>query len=162
LYYYPVDLSITGSIKCDSSSCMTMISGKKWWLNGWLTGTIWEHVPSMLYNIYVGLLYLMLSFLAPFLYIMRLLESLDISHIWCCIIVIIFVILSLVHFSSIWRQVLYVWLISSMHIQDKTVSVFETTIRILGGLLSAHLIASDYATVYYSLQLQYYVELDIL
>ncbi|KAJ3696116.1 hypothetical protein LUZ60_001493 [Juncus effusus] len=29
---------------------------------------------------------------------------------------------------------------------DKTVSVFETTIRILGGLLSAHLIASDYAT----------------
>lgn len=33
------------------------------------------------------------------------------------------------------------------HVQDKTVSVFETTIRILGGLLSAHLIASDYATV---------------
>lgn len=31
--------------------------------------------------------------------------------------------------------------------QDKTVSVFETTIRVLGGLLSAHLIASDYATV---------------
>ncbi|KAL6986643.1 Alpha-mannosidase I mns4 [Sarracenia purpurea var. burkii] len=30
---------------------------------------------------------------------------------------------------------------------NKTVSVFETTIRILGGLLSAHLIASDYATV---------------
>ncbi|KAJ0982420.1 hypothetical protein J5N97_010675 [Dioscorea zingiberensis] len=29
---------------------------------------------------------------------------------------------------------------------DKTVSVFETTIRILGGLLSAHLIASDYST----------------
>ncbi|KAJ4754568.1 hypothetical protein LUZ62_028816 [Rhynchospora pubera] len=29
---------------------------------------------------------------------------------------------------------------------DKTVSVFETTIRILGGLLSAHLIASDYVT----------------
>ncbi|KAK1310115.1 putative alpha-mannosidase I MNS4 [Acorus calamus] len=29
---------------------------------------------------------------------------------------------------------------------DKTVSVFETTIRILGGLLSAHLIASDLAT----------------
>ncbi|ONK67370.1 uncharacterized protein A4U43_C06F19470 [Asparagus officinalis] len=29
---------------------------------------------------------------------------------------------------------------------DKTVSLFETTIRILGGLLSAHLIASDYAT----------------
>ncbi|XP_077245578.1 glycosyl hydrolase family 47 protein isoform X2 [Tasmannia lanceolata] len=29
---------------------------------------------------------------------------------------------------------------------DKTVSVFETTIRILGGLLSAHLLASDYAT----------------
>nr|CAD1841703.1 unnamed protein product [Ananas comosus var. bracteatus] len=32
------------------------------------------------------------------------------------------------------------------HMQDKTVSVFETTIRLLGGLLSAHLIASDYAT----------------
>ncbi|KAJ3698824.1 hypothetical protein LUZ61_002529 [Rhynchospora tenuis] len=29
---------------------------------------------------------------------------------------------------------------------DKTVSVFETTIRILGGLLSAHLIASDHVT----------------
>ncbi|KAI8561202.1 hypothetical protein RHMOL_Rhmol04G0319700 [Rhododendron molle] len=29
---------------------------------------------------------------------------------------------------------------------NKTVSVFETTIRILGGLLSAHLIASDYST----------------
>lgn len=29
---------------------------------------------------------------------------------------------------------------------NKTVSVFETNIRILGGLLSAHLIASDYAT----------------
>ncbi|GER56188.1 Mannosyl-oligosaccharide 1,2-alpha-mannosidase IA [Striga asiatica] len=29
---------------------------------------------------------------------------------------------------------------------NKTVSVFETTIRILGGLLSAHLIASDYKT----------------
>ncbi|KAI4317936.1 hypothetical protein L6164_025760 [Bauhinia variegata] len=29
---------------------------------------------------------------------------------------------------------------------NKTVSVFETTIRVLGGLLSAHLIASDYAT----------------
>ncbi|XP_057960219.1 alpha-mannosidase I MNS4 isoform X2 [Malania oleifera] len=29
---------------------------------------------------------------------------------------------------------------------NKTVSVFETTIRILGGLLSAHLIASDFAT----------------
>nr|XP_010936128.1 alpha-mannosidase I MNS4 isoform X1 [Elaeis guineensis]XP_029123996.1 alpha-mannosidase I MNS4 isoform X1 [Elaeis guineensis] len=29
---------------------------------------------------------------------------------------------------------------------DKTVSVFETTIRVLGGLLSAHLMASDYAT----------------
>ncbi|XP_068634269.1 alpha-mannosidase I MNS4 isoform X2 [Aristolochia californica] len=29
---------------------------------------------------------------------------------------------------------------------DKTVSVFETSIRVLGGLLSAHLIASDYAT----------------
>lgn len=44
-----------------------------------------------------------------------------------------------------------------MHMQDKTVSVFETTIRILGGLLSAHLIASDYATVYCSLEVQYYV-----
>ncbi|KAF3456902.1 hypothetical protein FNV43_RR01556 [Rhamnella rubrinervis] len=29
---------------------------------------------------------------------------------------------------------------------NKTVSVFETTIRVLGGLLSAHLIANDYAT----------------
>ncbi|KAL4285021.1 hypothetical protein GQ457_16G029450 [Hibiscus cannabinus] len=29
---------------------------------------------------------------------------------------------------------------------NKTVSIFETSIRILGGLLSAHLIASDYAT----------------
>ncbi|KAK4478154.1 hypothetical protein RD792_017436, partial [Penstemon davidsonii] len=29
---------------------------------------------------------------------------------------------------------------------NKTISVFETTIRILGGLLSAHLIASDYNT----------------
>ncbi|PKA65557.1 putative alpha-mannosidase I MNS4 [Apostasia shenzhenica] len=29
---------------------------------------------------------------------------------------------------------------------NKTVSVFETTIRIVGGLLSAHLIASDYST----------------
>nr|KYP74644.1 ER degradation-enhancing alpha-mannosidase-like 2 [Cajanus cajan] len=29
---------------------------------------------------------------------------------------------------------------------NKTVSVFETTIRVLGGLLSAHLIAADYAT----------------
>ncbi|KAF9605954.1 hypothetical protein IFM89_021280 [Coptis chinensis] len=29
---------------------------------------------------------------------------------------------------------------------NKTVSVFETTIRVLGGLLSAHLIASDFAT----------------
>lgn len=34
-----------------------------------------------------------------------------------------------------------------LNVQDKTVSVFETTIRVLGGLLSAHLIASDYATV---------------
>lgn len=32
-------------------------------------------------------------------------------------------------------------------LQNKTVSVFETTIRVLGGLISAHLIASDYATV---------------
>ncbi|KAE8698270.1 hypothetical protein F3Y22_tig00110600pilonHSYRG00097 [Hibiscus syriacus] len=30
---------------------------------------------------------------------------------------------------------------------NKTVSIFETSIRVLGGLLSAHLIASDYATV---------------
>ncbi|KAH9297794.1 hypothetical protein KI387_029476, partial [Taxus chinensis] len=30
--------------------------------------------------------------------------------------------------------------------KNKTVSVFETTIRVLGGLLSAHLIASDDAT----------------
>ncbi|XP_051127519.1 alpha-mannosidase I MNS4 [Andrographis paniculata] len=29
---------------------------------------------------------------------------------------------------------------------NKTVSIFETTIRILGGLLSAHLVASDYNT----------------
>ncbi|XP_062026221.1 alpha-mannosidase I MNS4-like [Rosa rugosa] len=29
--------------------------------------------------------------------------------------------------------------------QNKTVSVFETAIRVLGGLLSTHLIASDYA-----------------
>ncbi|XP_071723771.1 alpha-mannosidase I MNS4-like [Rutidosis leptorrhynchoides] len=29
---------------------------------------------------------------------------------------------------------------------NKTVSLFETTIRVLGGLLSAHLIASDYST----------------
>lgn len=29
---------------------------------------------------------------------------------------------------------------------NKTISLFETTIRILGGLLSAHLIASDYST----------------
>lgn len=34
--------------------------------------------------------------------------------------------------------------------QNKTVSVFETTIRVLGGLLSAHLIASDASTVIYS------------
>lgn len=40
---------------------------------------------------------------------------------------------------------MWVSLVSGM--QNKTVSVFETTIRILGGLLSAHLIASDYATV---------------
>ncbi|XP_020586945.1 alpha-mannosidase I MNS4 isoform X2 [Phalaenopsis equestris] len=36
---------------------------------------------------------------------------------------------------------------------NKTVSVFETTIRVLGGLLSAHLIASDYST---GLKLQSY------
>ncbi|XP_065863179.1 alpha-mannosidase I MNS4 [Euphorbia lathyris] len=29
---------------------------------------------------------------------------------------------------------------------NKTVSIFETSIRVLGGLLSAHLLASDYAT----------------
>ncbi|XLU46614.1 hypothetical protein S245_041428, partial [Arachis hypogaea] len=29
---------------------------------------------------------------------------------------------------------------------NKTVSLFETTIRVLGGLLSAHLIVNDYAT----------------
>nr|XP_009774661.1 PREDICTED: probable alpha-mannosidase I MNS4 [Nicotiana sylvestris] len=29
---------------------------------------------------------------------------------------------------------------------NKTVSIFETTIRVLGGLISAHLIASDYNT----------------
>lgn len=33
-------------------------------------------------------------------------------------------------------------------LQNKTVSVFETTIRVLGGLLSAHLIATDNATVF--------------
>jgi mannosidase alpha-like ER degradation enhancer 2 len=32
-------------------------------------------------------------------------------------------------------------------LQNKTVSVFETTIRVLGGLLSAHLVASDASTV---------------
>ncbi len=32
-------------------------------------------------------------------------------------------------------------------VQNKTVSVFETTIRVLGGLLSAHLVASDASTV---------------
>ena len=51
----------------------------------------------------------------------------------------------------------YTWLLFTVHailvivfplcMQNKTVSVFETNIRILGGLLSAHLIASDYATV---------------
>jgi hypothetical protein len=51
----------------------------------------------------------------------------------------------------------YTWLLFKFHailvimfplaMQNKTVSVFETNIRILGGLLSAHLIASDYATV---------------
>ncbi|KOM35583.1 hypothetical protein LR48_Vigan02g173300 [Vigna angularis] len=39
------------------------------------------------------------------------------------------------------------WLGKNLHFDiNKTVSVFETTIRVLGGLLSAHLIASDYAT----------------
>ncbi|KAK4783034.1 hypothetical protein SAY86_007408 [Trapa natans] len=39
------------------------------------------------------------------------------------------------------------WIGKNLHFHiNKTVSVFETTIRILGGLLSAHLIASDYAT----------------
>lgn len=39
------------------------------------------------------------------------------------------------------------WIVSNVQFDiNKTVSVFETTIRILGGLLSAHLIASDYAT----------------
>jgi Glycosyl hydrolase family 47 len=41
-------------------------------------------------------------------------------------------------------------------LQDKTVSIFETTIRILGGLLSAHLIANDYATVWPVLQFCFY------
>lgn len=41
-----------------------------------------------------------------------------------------------------------IWVIMfPLCMQNKTVSVFETNIRILGGLLSAHLIASDYATV---------------
>jgi mannosidase alpha-like ER degradation enhancer 2 len=30
---------------------------------------------------------------------------------------------------------------------DKTVSLFETNIRVMGGLLSAHLLASDEKTV---------------
>lgn len=39
------------------------------------------------------------------------------------------------------------WVGKNVHFDiNKTVSVFETNIRILGGLLSAHLIASDYAT----------------
>ncbi|PKI56439.1 hypothetical protein CRG98_023177 [Punica granatum] len=39
------------------------------------------------------------------------------------------------------------WIGKNLHFDiNKTVSVFETTIRILGGLLSAHQIASDYAT----------------
>ncbi|XP_057840091.2 alpha-mannosidase I MNS4 [Cryptomeria japonica] len=39
------------------------------------------------------------------------------------------------------------WLGKNVHFnKNKTVSVFETTIRVLGGLLSAHLIASDDAT----------------
>ncbi|KAL8171206.1 hypothetical protein V2J09_023010 [Rumex salicifolius] len=39
------------------------------------------------------------------------------------------------------------WISKNLHFDiNKTVSIFETNIRILGGLLSAHLIASDYAT----------------
>lgn len=45
------------------------------------------------------------------------------------------------------RHLIYFFLILLSCFQNKTVSVFETTIRVLGGLLSAHLIASDYATV---------------
>lgn len=42
----------------------------------------------------------------------------------------------------------YGWFILCLAgLQNKTVSVFETTIRVLGGLISAHQIASDYATV---------------
>ncbi|RYQ91717.1 hypothetical protein Ahy_B09g097721 isoform C [Arachis hypogaea] len=37
-------------------------------------------------------------------------------------------------------------LATEFQVSNKTVSLFETTIRVLGGLLSAHLIASDYAT----------------
>ncbi|KAL0684645.1 hypothetical protein Bca4012_051493 [Brassica carinata] len=37
-------------------------------------------------------------------------------------------------------------IVSHVTFSNKTVSVFETTIRVLGGLLSAHLIASDCAT----------------
>lgn len=44
-------------------------------------------------------------------------------------------------------MILFLNHVSSLYMQNKTVSVFETNIRILGGLLSAHLIASDYATV---------------
>ncbi|KAK9140285.1 hypothetical protein Scep_009966 [Stephania cephalantha] len=39
------------------------------------------------------------------------------------------------------------WIANNLYFGiNKTVSVFETTIRVLGGLLSAHLVASDYAT----------------
>ncbi|RYR09446.1 hypothetical protein Ahy_B05g077776 [Arachis hypogaea] len=38
---------------------------------------------------------------------------------------------------------LELWLYS---LQNKTISLFEMTIRVLGGLLLAHLIANDYAT----------------
>ncbi|KAJ8764569.1 hypothetical protein K2173_006441 [Erythroxylum novogranatense] len=39
------------------------------------------------------------------------------------------------------------WIGKNLHFDiNKTVSIFETSIRVLGGLLSAHLIASDYAT----------------
>jgi len=47
----------------------------------------------------------------------------------------------------------YGWfiLLCLVGLQNKTVSVFETTIRVLGGLISAHQIASDYATVQFLL-----------
>jgi hypothetical protein len=46
----------------------------------------------------------------------------------------------------------YGWFILCLfELQNKTVSVFETTIRVLGGLISAHQMASDYATVQFLL-----------